>query len=416
MFQNIGFLENGLKVLTYYDSKLKTTTASLWFNQGSKDESKNQNGLSHLVEHALIMADTMHERKELITNAGGMYNAETMRECTFYYSTVLNDSIENAFLFLAGLVQSAPDENTVNHEKQIIDHEYSQYLNSYKPCTDLFCQALWGDNDLGKSVIGNPKVLKDMTINDVNRVRESSYCAPNAALIVVGGCPPKKAFNYAKKYLSIMNPKGKINDNRVAQKGNRISIEEKNINQTILCMGFDGAPQKSKYNHVCELISKALGGGLHSIIGEKIRNEKKLLYAFGSFYKAYEYHGALSVWLMTNPSNINAVIEAIADEWLVLKRTGIDEKLLNACKKSLETEIHLDLEHTHNIMKRFGENILRGQLYSEEDLIRRIRLTSNDDILEYAENNILPDNFAISAYGDVSNLDIKNVGKLCGNN
>ena len=47
-------LDNGVRIITTNMPHLRSVSMGVWVNAGARDESVQQNGLSHLVEHMIF--------------------------------------------------------------------------------------------------------------------------------------------------------------------------------------------------------------------------------------------------------------------------------------------------------------------------------------------------------------------------
>ena len=83
-------LENGHKVVFAY-KKSPMINVSSWVKTGSINENKENNGISHFVEHLLFKGTTKYpagvfDRK--MEELGGIINAATWKDYTFYYINI----------------------------------------------------------------------------------------------------------------------------------------------------------------------------------------------------------------------------------------------------------------------------------------------------------------------------------------
>ena len=87
-------LPNGVKIITEAMPHVRSVSVGIWINAGSRRETPEQNGVSHIVEHMLFKGTERYEKGEidLITvNNGGSNNAFTWLDFTAYYFTFASD-------------------------------------------------------------------------------------------------------------------------------------------------------------------------------------------------------------------------------------------------------------------------------------------------------------------------------------
>ena len=105
----ISTLRNGLRVVSHEMPHLETTSLGIWIGAGARDESEDENGISHLLEHMAFKGTKTRSARDIaeeIETVGGELNAATGPESTGYFARVLagaND--DNAAGDLAFAVQ-----------------------------------------------------------------------------------------------------------------------------------------------------------------------------------------------------------------------------------------------------------------------------------------------------------------------
>ena len=90
---NLYTLDNGLRVVTEYIEHVNSISVGIMVQNGSRNESKDENGISHFIEHMFFKGTEKRSAKEIvqeIENIGGQINAYTSKETTCYYIKALN--------------------------------------------------------------------------------------------------------------------------------------------------------------------------------------------------------------------------------------------------------------------------------------------------------------------------------------
>ena len=98
---NIKFTEydlpNGLHVILHEDHTIPTVAISVLYHVGSKNEDPTRTGFAHFFEHLLFEGSENIERGEymkLVQNNGGVINANTSFDRTFYFETLPSNKLE----------------------------------------------------------------------------------------------------------------------------------------------------------------------------------------------------------------------------------------------------------------------------------------------------------------------------------
>src|SRR6201984_7983 len=99
-------LSNGLRVISEPMPAVGSSTIGIWVENGSRYESRPQNGVSHFIEHLLFKGTrkrTAAQIAEEIDAVGGVLNAFTGKEYTCYYAKVLREHVPLALDLLADI-------------------------------------------------------------------------------------------------------------------------------------------------------------------------------------------------------------------------------------------------------------------------------------------------------------------------
>jgi len=134
MTVNISKLENGLTVVTDSMPHLESAALGVWIKSGSRNETQNQHGIAHLLEHMAFKGTkkrTALQIAEEIENVGGELNAATSTETTAYYARVLKPEVGHAAEILYDILSNSTfDENELAREKHVILQEIGASLDS----------------------------------------------------------------------------------------------------------------------------------------------------------------------------------------------------------------------------------------------------------------------------------------------
>jgi predicted Zn-dependent peptidase len=120
-------LSNGVTVVTETMPHLESVALGVWVKSGSRDETAQEHGIAHLLEHMAFKGThkrTARQIAEEIENVGGEVNAATSTETHAYYARVLKDNVPLAVDILHDiLTNSVFDEGELTREKHVILQE-----------------------------------------------------------------------------------------------------------------------------------------------------------------------------------------------------------------------------------------------------------------------------------------------------
>src|SRR5690554_7805299 len=84
----------------------RSVAFGIWVKTGSRNETPDNNGISHFVEHMLFKGTDRYSANDIadiFDGIGGNVNAFTSKEYTCYYAKVLDDHLPQAVEVLANM-------------------------------------------------------------------------------------------------------------------------------------------------------------------------------------------------------------------------------------------------------------------------------------------------------------------------
>ena len=90
-------LKNGLEVILHEDHSTPIVAVTVLYHVGSKDENPERTGFAHFFEHLLFEGSENIDRGEymkLVQSNGGILNANTSFDRTFYYEILPSNQLE----------------------------------------------------------------------------------------------------------------------------------------------------------------------------------------------------------------------------------------------------------------------------------------------------------------------------------
>ncbi|MER2496364.1 insulinase family protein [Vibrio neptunius] len=224
-----GQLNNGLKY-HIYPIDTEALSLRLFIHAGSLEETPDQLGYAHFVEHMAFNGSenfTPNEVIELMEKTGASgddVNAYTSYEETVYTLSLPNqDELDKAMLWLrdvANRVTFSPDE--VEREKGVVLAEYRRRAPENRSFYDkAYENSIKGTPYEGKAAIGTAESIQNATSQSLKAFYDTWYQPQLSELIIVGDIKREDARELIKKMFSDwqstsdsqppVRPKAKIN-------------------------------------------------------------------------------------------------------------------------------------------------------------------------------------------------------------
>ena len=207
-------LENGLRIITVPSKSTQTAAVFVLVGAGSKYETKENNGLSHFLEHMFFKGTKKYPSTlkliEPLDRIGGHYNAFTSQEYTGYWAKVDASHLDLALGWVSDIyLNSLLKEEEINKERGTILQEMNMYLDTpMSYVSDLWNEILYGDQPAGWKVIGESEIIKKVKRDDFIGYIKEHYSAKNTVVAVAGNISQSNAIDKVKKYFKLINNDG----------------------------------------------------------------------------------------------------------------------------------------------------------------------------------------------------------------
>ena len=118
--------KNGLRLVAMKTAS-KVVAINVLFNVGSQNETYEQEGYAHFIEHLMFKGSERFSAEELMdrfTFLGSDYNAYTTRTVTRYTFKCLKENFEDCFKIYADMFVSAKfDSAEIDKERSVVIEE-----------------------------------------------------------------------------------------------------------------------------------------------------------------------------------------------------------------------------------------------------------------------------------------------------
>lgn len=372
-------LQNGLRVALENIDYVNSVSVGLWVENGSRNEDKINNGISHFIEHMLFKGTenrTSLQIVECIEEVGGQINAFTGKEATCFYGKVLDSHLELLIEVLSDMLfNSKFNSEDIEKEKGVIIEEINMNEDSPEDVLmDLQCEAIWGEDSISLPILGTIDTVKSFTREQIIKYVKSFYIPENSVISIAGKFNADEIVKLIERYFGNWNSKiKKITHYSSPEILSNHLFKKKNIEQLHISLGIPGIESGKDEIYPLLLLNNIFGGGASSILFQKIREEKGMCYSIYSYLSTFKNTGALSIYTGLNPSYCKDVILLIKEEVDKFINSAIsDEKLIKA-KEQLKGNYILGLESTSSRMFSNGKSALfLNLIHTPKDIIDKI--------------------------------------------
>src|SRR5581483_2628650 len=161
-------LANGLRIVTDPMASVETAAVGVWVGAGTRHETAEVNGISHLLEHMAFKGTEKRSAQQIaeeMDGVGGQLNAYTSRDHTAYFAKVLKEDVGLATDIIADIfVNSTMDADELAREQHVVVQEICQAIDTPDDIIFDHAQATAFPNQpLGWPVLGHEKIVRSIT-------------------------------------------------------------------------------------------------------------------------------------------------------------------------------------------------------------------------------------------------------------
>lgn len=370
-----GILKNGLRWI-HQEVRSPTGHIGLIIQAGSRDESPEEEGLAHFIEHLLFKGTKKRKAFHIISrieDVGGELNAYTGKEETTLYASFLREHYERSMELIFDIVQNAtfPDRE-IPKEKEVILDEIDSYRDSPSELIfDEFDSLLYPDHPLGRNILGSEKSVKSFSKEQVINFVKRNYTPERAVLSSVGGINHSEFERLADRHAS--NWKGEMDiHSRTTPfvSKSKIKYVKKEIHQSHIIIGGEGISIHDKDYTAIVLLNNLLGGpSMNSRLNLNIRERHGIAYQIESFINSYNDSGIWGIYAGTDLETIDRCHRLIIKELTLLRDKKLGVLQFSKAKTQLLGQMALAQESNVNMMTSLGKSLL---VYNRVDTFKEI--------------------------------------------
>ena len=402
-------LDNGLHVILHEDHSVPIVAVTVLYHVGSKNENPNRTGFAHFFEHLLFEGSENINRGEFgdyIQNAGGMMNANTTQDRTFYYEVLPSNELElGLWLESERMLHAKVDEKGVETQRKVVKEERRQRVDNrpYGTLMEETFKRAYSEHPYQWSVIGSMDHLDAAKEADYIQFYKDFYIPNNATLSIAGDFNSKQAKTWIKKYFSTI-PKGKepYRPNIVEPplKGEVRDVVYDNVQLPLVVQSYRIPKQGTEDYYAVKMLSTLLSGGKSSRLNKSLVDDQELAISSGSFSRSMEDPGLATSYAIANMGIDQENLEkAMEKEFEKVRTELISEKEFQKLKNQVEnnfvtrnSRIRGIAESLANYHTYFGDaNLINNEL-------ERYLKVTREDILRVAKKYFNKENRVVLHY------------------
>jgi predicted Zn-dependent peptidase len=399
-------LGSGVRVVTETMPAVRSVAIGFWIGTGSRGESDEQAGLSHLLEHLLFKGSSRYgslEIDQIFDGMGAELNAGTGKETTSVYARVIDQHVPEAFDVMADMV-FRPTLDDIDSERAVILEEIAMYEDDpQEKVFDVLGDAVFGDHPLGRAIIGRAPVIADTPAAQIAAFHDSRYVPANVVIAAAGAIEHEAIVELAAQHVGDgARADGAAPSALAAPTGlhPRNRFERKDTEQYHVCLGGPALSRHDERRFALRVLDTIFGGTSSSRLFQEVRERRGLAYSVYSFTSAYQDIGQIGLYVGTRADNVTEALSVVGTELGRLREEPATPDELNRAKENLKGRVALSLESTGARMNRLGAEVLAGMpLLSLDETVERIESVTIDDLVSLVDELWAPGRLSAAGIG-----------------
>ena len=409
---------SGLRLVVNNKDDSEIISFRIFVNVASKDETKEEYGIAHFLEHMFFKSTKEHSYQELANyfdEHKKQKNAYTGTYNTCYYFKCLKNVYEQSMqLFSEMFFNCTYNKNEIENEKQVILEEYKMGNDdAQKKCILNAYNSLFYGTPLEHDVIGTPKHIKSFTADMLKNFKQKHYLPHKIVISVSGNVTIKEVETLLKKYFAQLfegsyNEKYKKADFIEVNPKNKFILQNKDNEQSIVYILTDLGQKTNKQMYAYDLLFAILGYGMSSKFYNIIRGEKALVYNIDADTSSVGSNNFAEIMFATSNDKVCIALTSVLNILQDCKNGNITNEELEKSKNKYIAGMIYSNETNGGISLRNGSDLINdNKIETQNQIVQDIRAVTLKQVIACAKEFYDQQNYVVSAIGKCNKKDLQ---------
>ena len=404
-------LPNGVKIVHRWTPS-PVAYVGVMVGAGTRDESPEENGMAHYIEHCVFKGTNRHSARAIIhaiEGIGGEINAYTTKEETTFYAAILAEHVQLTLHLIAEMIlQPAFKKEETDKERMVILDEIESYNDQPSELIyDDFENLVFSGSTLAMPILGTKKTLRHISSKPeyAKNWMAQHYTPERMVVFCQGNIKPEKIFRLAEREFGHLSgeagltAKRSISDNGLSAPERERSFK-RHTHQVHAMLGGRAYKIGDDNQLGLFLLNNILGGGsLNSRLNLSLRESKGLVYTVESTYTPLSDTGYWCIYWACDPQDYDQSLGLVRHELDKLRETALSDSALRHALIQLRGQLAISAQNQENSALAMAKSVLyRGEAPSWEQTMKKIEHSTPQQILKIAQEIFEPKNAYILTY------------------
>jgi zinc protease len=383
-------LENGLHVILHEDHSTPIVAIGVMYHVGSKNEDRDRRGFAHFFEHLLFEGSANIDRGEFsrhVERAGGVLNANTTGDRTYYYEVLPSEQLElGLWLESERMLHAKVDQKGVDTQREVVKEERRQRYEN-QPYGSILIEVLkraYSVHPYQWPTIGFMEDLNAASEADYKAFYKKFYVPNNAVLVVAGDIDQTRARELVGRYFADI-PRGADVKQPVIEEpplpGEVRDVIFDRIQLPAVVTAYRTPALGTRDFYAVDLLNRLLSNGNSSRLNVALKEEQQKAVYVGAFSLPFEHPGLAIHFAIANAGVVPQELERSMDaEVGRIMREGVPPLEFEKLKAQLETEYVADNSRVAGVANNLAtaHTMLGSAAQINSELDRYLALTPQD--------------------------------------
>lgn len=405
MYQ-IKELSNGIRIVHQEVTHTRLVHCGFILNIGSRDETKEQEGLTHFWEHMAFKGTKKRKTFHILNrleSLGGELNAYTTKEKVCFYASILKEHYNKAAELLFDITfNSTFPQKQIENERQVILEEMAMYRDSPDDSImDELDELVFEHHALGRNILGNEETVGGFSQEDFFDFISTRLDTYQIVFSIVGNISFEKALKVIEGPLNEIQAKRSLYvRNGFHDYTPKTKVVSREVTQSLCAIGKPAYSLHDPKRFKLHLLNNILGGpSMNSRLNLSLRENHGYVYSIESSYQAFSDTGFFGIFFGTEEKTLKKAQFLVMKEMEKLRTKKLGIVQLQMSKDQTIGQMAMAEENYAALMLVYGKSLIdHGKIEPLDSIFDRIRSTTAEDLQEIAQEIFNPDELSFLTY------------------
>lgn len=404
-------LSNGLHVILHKDTATPIVNVSVMYHVGSKNEDPDRTGFAHFFEHLMFEGSEHIKREEymkLIQENGGVVNANTTQDRTYYFEELPSNQLELAlWMESERMLHLKIDSVGIETQRKVVKEEKKQrYQNDpYGMLLDQVFHNLFTKSPYRWTPIGKEQYIDQAKYGEFMDFYKKFYVPNNAVLVVAGDIDIPQAKKWIEEYFSGI-PKGANEIPRPdmkepeQKKEKRATFHASNVQLPAVVLAYHIPSMGDPDYYALDLLTKILSGGSSSLFQKNIVDKEEKAVNVGSFIYPLEGPGVAIMYGITSQGTTPKELESAMKKQI---QKVVDGEITEEDFKKVQNQTEFEFATQNARISGIAELLATNYTYFKNTSLvnselEKYQKVTREDLIRVAKKYLAPSNRLVLYY------------------